>query len=83
MSIDSEEYVAILHEAAGKVIDKRALGGVSHEHHAITTKKSTSNLAMIWHHFRTKIQVSSSSRRNTYPLRFNEKAISTQETRSA
>ena len=74
MSINSEEKVAILHEAADKVIDQRALGGVSHEHHAITTKKSTSNYAMTWHHFRTKIQVSNSSRRNTYPQHFDGKA---------
>ena len=73
MSINSEEKVAILHEAADKVIDQRALGGVSHEHHAITTKKSTSNYAMTWHHFRIEIQVSNSSRRNTYPQHFDEK----------
>jgi len=83
MSINSEEKVAILHEAADKVIDQRELGGVSHENHAITTKKSTSNLAMTWHHFKTEIQVSNSSRRSTYPQHFDEKTTSTQETRSA
>ena len=73
MGIYSEEKLAILHEAADKVIDQRALGGVPQEHHAITTKKSTSNLAMTWHHFRTKIQVSNSSGLNKYPQHFDEK----------
>ena len=74
MGIDSEEYVAILHEADGKVIDQRTLRGVPQEHHASTTKKATSNLALTWHHFQTKIQGSNSSRRKTHPQHFNEKA---------
>ena len=74
MSIDSEEKVAILHEAADKVIDQRALGGVSHEHHAITTKKSTSNLALTWHHSQTKSQHSNSSRPKTHQQHFDGKA---------
>ena len=82
MSIDSGEKVAILHEAAGKVINQRNLRGFPPEHHANTSKRATSNLALTWHHSQTKSQHSNSSRPKTHQQHFNEKPT-THKRRSA